>query len=198
MLIPEPDYQLPEISKRSTAGPDSDYQRYKITSDGVSPMAIPGTADATYVADGLEHTEAGKPSSAAADHLAQLEKRSRKIESFDFGEHWADIRGEGSTAILTWGSTTAAVREAATRLLAAGHEVKVIALRLLLPASEEKMSLQLEGVDKVLIVEQSHSKQFYRYIRAYYDIAAEQRLLARPGPLPITPAEIVKQIESWS
>ena len=60
------------------------------------------------------------------------------------------------------------------------------------------MSLQLEGVDKVLIVEQSHSKQFYRYIRAYYDIAAEQRLLARPGPLPITPAEIVKQIESWS
>ena len=198
VLIPEPDYQLPEISKRSTAGPDSDYQRYKITSDGVSPMAIPGTADATYVADGLEHTEAGKPSSAAADHLAQLDKRSRKIESFDFGEHWADIRGGGATAILTWGSTTAAVREAATRLLAAGHEVKVIALRLLLPASEDKMSLQLEGVDKVLIVEQSHSKQFYRYIRAYYDIAAEKRLLARPGPLPITPAEIVKQIESWS
>jgi len=202
VLVPEPDYQLPDIPGRSKAEPDDDYQRYRITADGVSPMAIPGTAESTYVADGLEHTEAAKPSTAAADHLAQLEKRSRKIESFDYGEHWADISGKTndtcSTAILTWGSTTAAVREAASRLQAAGHDVKVIALRLLLPASEEKMARQLKGVDKVLIVEQSHSRQFHRYIRAYYDITAEKRLLARPGPLPITPAEIVDQVENWS
>jgi 2-oxoglutarate ferredoxin oxidoreductase subunit alpha len=49
-----------------------------------------------------------------------------------------------------------------------------------------------------LIVEQSHSGQFYRYLRAYYDIDADTRTLARPGPLPITPAEIVDRIENWS
>jgi 2-oxoglutarate ferredoxin oxidoreductase subunit alpha len=198
VLIPEPKYQLPEISERSIAEPDGNYQRYQVTASGVSPMAIPGTADSTYVADGLEHTESGKPSTAAADHLAQLDKRSRKISSFEYGEHWADIRGEGETAILTWGSTAAVAREAGSRLGAAGLDVRVIALRLLLPASPDKLARELEGVKRVLVVEQSHSEQFHRYLRAHYDIAAEIRTLARPGPLPITPAEIVEQIESWS
>ena len=198
VLIHEPEYQLPEISKRAVAEPDEEYQRYEITDSGVSKMAIPGTAFSTYVADGLEHTQSGKPSTAAADHLAQLEKRSRKLHSFDYGEHWADVRGDGKTAILTWGSTTAAVREAGTRLRAAGHDVKVIALRLLLPASPDKLTRELEGVERVLIVEQSHSRQFHLYLRAYYDIQVMTHTLARPGPLPITPVEIVEQIENWS
>jgi len=198
VLIPEPNYQLPEIAGRLIAQPTDGYQRYELTASGVSPMAIPGTASSTYVADGLEHTESGKPSTAAADHLAQLEKRSRKIHSFDFGKHWADVRGEGRTAILTWGSSSAVAREAGSRLRAAGHDVKVIALRLLLPASPEKLANELKGVGRVLIVEQSHSKQFHHYLRAYYDIEADTRTLARPGPLPITPAEIVEKIDNWS
>jgi 2-oxoglutarate ferredoxin oxidoreductase subunit alpha len=198
VLIPEPEYQLPEISKRAVAESAEDYQRYAVTESGVSPMAIPGTAESTYVADGLEHTESGKPSTAAADHLAQLEKRSQKIHSYEFGEHWADIRGDGQTAILTWGSSSAVAREAGARLRSGGRDVKVIALRLLLPASPDKLARELNGVTRVLIVEQSHSRQFYRYLRAYYDIDAETRTLARPGPLPITPAEIVDRIENWS
>jgi len=198
VLIPEPTYQLPEIAARFIAPPTEGYQRYELTGSGVSPMAIPGTASSTYVADGLEHTQSGKPSTAAADHLSQLEKRSRKIQSFDFGQHWADVRGDGHTAILTWGSSSAVAREAGARLWAAGHDVKVVALRLLLPASPEKLADVLEDVSRVLIVEQSHSRQFHHYLRAYYDIDADTRILARPGPLPITPAEIVEKIENWS
>jgi len=198
VLIPEPEYRLPEISERSIAEPDENYQRYEITASGVSPMAIPGTPDSTFVADGLEHTEDGKPSTAAANHLAQLDKRSGKINSFEYGEHWADVRGDGEIAVLTWGSTTAAAREACSRLRTGGRAVKIVALRLLLPASPDKLSRELEGVNKVLIVEQSHSEQFRRYLRAFYDITADTRTLARPGPLPITPAEIVDQIENWS
>jgi len=198
VLIPEPEYQLPVIPGRVTAGESDEYLRYEVTDSGVSPMAIPGTACSTYVADGLEHTESGKPSTAAADHLAQLDKRSRKVKEFDYGDYWADIRGEGETAILTWGSTTAAVREAAHRLEATGTAVKVIALRLLLPASPQKLAVALQDVERVLVVEQSHSRQFHRYLRAFYDIEAETHILARPGPLPITPGEIVKQFENWS
>jgi 2-oxoglutarate ferredoxin oxidoreductase subunit alpha len=160
-------------------------------------MAVPGTPSCTYVADGLEHDERGKPSTAAHDHQAQLDKRLRKIADFDFGEHWADERGEGPIAILTWGSTTAAAREAASRLQAAGIPVKVVALRLLLPASPDKLAAALTGVKRVLVVEQSHGRQFLRYLRAWYDIGAETRSLARPGPLPITPGEIVDHIENW-
>ncbi len=198
VLIPEPEYQLPDIAARAISGAGEGYQRYQDTASGVSPMTIPGTPSATYVADGLEHGESGKPSTSAHDHEVQLNKRDRKIREFDFGELWADIRGTGDTAIVTWGSTTAAAREAASRLKSAGREVKVIALRLLMPASPVKLAEALEGVGRVLIVEQSHGRQFHRYLRAFYDIQATTHTLARPGPLPITPGEIVEKIENWN
>jgi 2-oxoglutarate ferredoxin oxidoreductase subunit alpha len=194
-LIPAPDYDLPAIPPRKLAGPDEDYHRYALTTDGVSPMAIPGTPCSTYVADGLEHTQTGKPSTAAADHAAQLKKRAEKIEHFDYGDLWADIRGTGKTAILTWGSTASAAREAAGRV---EEDVRVIALRLLMPASPEKLAVALTGIERVLVVEQSHGRQFHRYLRSYYDIAADLRVLSRPGPLLISPGEIVRHLEEWS
>lgn len=194
-LIPAPAYRLPGIPPRKRAEADEDYRRYALTDDGVSPMAIPGTPCSTYVADGLEHTETGKPSTAAADHAAQLDKRAGKIENFDYGDLWADVRGKGKTAILTWGSTAPAVREAASRL---DEDVRVVALRLLMPASPDKLAAALDGVERVLVVEQSHGRQFHRYLRAYYDIDADVRVLARPGPLLITPGEIVRHLEEWS
>jgi 2-oxoglutarate ferredoxin oxidoreductase subunit alpha len=198
VLIPEPDYRLPAIPPRRTAEPTEGYRRYALTEDGISPMAIPGTPGCSYVADGLEHNERGKPSTAAADHLAQLTKRASKIADFDYGELWADVRGDGGIAILTWGSTAAAAREAAERLQAGGREIRVVALRLLLPASPEKLAHALAGVSRVLVVEQSHGRQFHHYLRAFYDIDAETEVLARPGPLPITPGEIVDRVEGWS
>jgi len=198
VLIPKPEYQLPAIPQRVKAEPGENYQRYQLTDSGISPMAIPGTPSMMYVADGLEHCESGKPSGAAADHLSQLDKRSRKIHDFDFGDLWADTSGKGETAIITWGSSTAVVREAASRLRLAGHELKVIALRLLLPASPDKLAAEMLGVRRALIVEQSHSRQFHLYLRAYYEIDADVRTFARPGPLPISPGEIVEQIENWS
>jgi len=198
VLLPEPAYELPAIPPRLEAGPEAHYRRYALTPDGVSPMAIPGTPGCTYVADGLEHDERGKPSTAAADHEAQMDKRLRKLADFDFGDFWADVRGQGETAILTWGSSAAAAREAAERLAARGQPVKVVALRLLLPASPEKLAAVLDGVTRILVVEQSHGRQFWHYLRAFYEIEAETGILARPGPLPITPGEIVARVENWS
>ena len=198
VIIPHPEYELPTIPGRQVAEQSDSYQRYQLTDNGISPMAIPGTPNLMYVADGLEHCESGKPSSAAADHLAQLDKRQHKIEAFDYGDHWAQCTGTGKTAIITWGSTSAAAREAAERLRHQGVPVKVIAIRLLLPASPQNLARELAGVNRALLVEQSHSLQFYRFLRAYYDLGVEIEVLARPGPLPISPGEIVTKIENWS
>ena len=40
------------------------------------------------------------------------------------------------------------------------------ALRLLLPASPDKLARALAGVDRALVVEQTHGRQFHRYLRA--------------------------------
>ena len=160
-------------------------------------MAIPGQKGGQHTADGLEHTEAGTPSSLPEDHLAQLDKRERKINGFDYGQHWADLEGVGDTAVITWGSTTGPVREALSRLKGQGADIRLIAIRLLAPERPADMAAALKGIKRLLVVEQSHSKQFHRYLRAAYDLPAETRVFSRPGPLPFRPQEIIEQLVDW-
>ncbi|MGE5166669.1 MAG: 2-oxoacid:acceptor oxidoreductase subunit alpha [Sphingobacteriales bacterium] len=173
------------------------YKRYAMASNGVSPMAIPGTLGGQYTADGLTHSERGTPTSGATDHLAQLDKRRDKLDHFNFGDHWASIEGSGDLAIVTWGSLTGAAREAAGRAVADGFNVRIVAPRLLAPVQPERLAVALEGVKRILIVEQTHGRQFHRYLRAHYDLPAPIRMLHRPGPLPITAGEIHRAIADW-
>ena len=161
-------------------------------------MAIPGTPGLMYTADGLEHSERGTPSSQARDHLAQLDKRKRKLDAVDFGAHWAEIDGEGEIAVLTWGSCTGPVREAIARARADGIAVRLVSLRLLSPAHPDRLAVALHGVKRVLVVEQTHSGQFYRYLRAEHALDAELRAIHLPGPLPMRPGDIHRQIVEWS
>jgi 2-oxoglutarate ferredoxin oxidoreductase subunit alpha len=174
-----------------------DYKRYAIASNGVSPMAIPGTRGGQYTAEGLTHSERGTPTSGAADHLKQLDKRRDKLDHFNFGDHWASIEGAGDLAIITWGSLTGAAHEAAERAAADGTGVRVIAPRLLTPVQPKQMTAALDGVKRILVVEQTHGGQFHRYLRAFYDLPAPVRVFHRPGPLPITAGEIHRAITDW-
>lgn len=173
------------------------YKRYALAANGVSPMAIPGTRGGQYTADGLTHTERGIPTSGERDHNSQLDKRRDKLAQFNFGDHWATIEGTGDFAIITWGSLTGTVREAIDRAVRDGVDVSLVALRLLSPIQPERFARALDSKTRVLIVEQSHGAQFYRYVRAHYDLSSEVRVLNRAGPLPIRASEIYRAIMEW-
>lgn len=177
---------------------DGVYHRYRLTGSGVSPMAIPGMPDVEYTADGLAHDELGTPSSRASDHQAHLDKRRDKLARFDYGPHWADVEGEGEVAVITWGSVAGAVREAVEALHAQGWPLRLIALRLLAPIQPERLAAALAGVRRLLVVEQSHSGQFHRYLRGSVDLPSEVHACHRPGPLPLRAAEVRAAIEAWS
>ena len=174
------------------------YRRYLDTDDGVSPMAIPGTPGTVYTADGLEHNEAGIPSSQARDHRVQLDKRERKLALHDYGAYWADVEGAGDAAVVTFGSATAPVREAIARLAARGVDVRLVALRLLAPVQPERLAEALRGVTRLLVVEQNHGAQLFRYLRGAYDLPVRPASFHRPGPLPLRPGEIADAILDWS
>jgi len=189
------------IGRREIAAqPAADYCRYAVTASGVSPMAIPGTPGGRYTADGLEHAPSGNPSSRAEDHTAQLDKRRDKVEGFAYGDHWAEFGGDANaeTAILTWGSTAAAAREAVSAADASGLPVRLIAMRLLSPPQTEQLGAALAGVSRTLVVDQSHAGQFQSYLRAFYDLPGEVHRLHRAGPLLISPSEILQALEEWS
>jgi len=184
---------------RLTAAADTpDYKRYRNTGSGVSPMAIPGTKGVVYTADGLEHSEAGIPSSQSRDHRTQLDKRERKLAQHDYGPFWADVEGDGDAAVITFGSTTAAVREALGRARARGVAVRLVALRLLAPTRPAELAAALDGVERVLVVEQNHGGQLHRYLRAMYDLPGKPASFHRPGPLPLRPGELATAIVAWA
>lgn len=199
-VVVDPIPAITFLASRKVAGNiGENFERYAITADGISPMPLPGMPGGQYTADGLEHSSKAKPSGLANDHIAQLDKRARKIDGFDYGRHWADIEGEGELAVLTWGSTTSAVREAISRLpTALSSRLKLIAMRLLLPAQPDKMSDALKGVERLLVIEQNHTGQMYRFLRAWYDLPADVETLFRPGPSVFRPNEIAATLRNWS
>ena len=181
--------------KREVAAPSEAYNRYVVTESGVSPMALPGTPGCQYTADGLEHSPRGTPSSSAKDHAQQLDKRLRKIVDFDYGDYWAEIDGAGDVVVVTLGSTTGPVLEAARRLDPERKRIKVISLRLLAPAQPERFTAALAGASRVLVVEQNHGGQLYHYLRSHFGLDGGAEAYFRPGPLPFRPSEIQAKME---
>ncbi len=192
---PAPDLGPGRVLASDARGAQSQpYQRYAAGADGISPMSIPGRCGASYTADGLEHNAAGTPSSLAADHRAQLDKRRRKLVEFDYGDAWAEIDGEGPLCIVTWGSTHGVVSEASERLRQRGRPTRVIGLRLLAPLQHTALREAI-GEARVIVVEQNHSAQLFRYLHAQRALPLHAHSLARPGPLPLRPDEIVTAAE---
>jgi 2-oxoglutarate ferredoxin oxidoreductase subunit alpha len=176
--------------------PGEAYRRYQVVPDNISPMSLPGTPGGMYTADGLEHNDRGTPSSMASDHREQLNKRLQKLKRFDFGDYWAEVSDEGETCLITWGSSSGAVKEAANELRHKGNKIRVIALRLLAPLQREKLLKLIEACDKVLVVEQNHGGQLFHYLQSESVLPETAQSLAQPGPLPIRPGRIVRALES--
>ncbi|WP_284619128.1 2-oxoacid:acceptor oxidoreductase subunit alpha [Aquabacterium humicola] len=197
-IIPRPALPPRQPSPRLVAEPmAADYKRYADTPSGVSPMAIPGNPGTVYTADGLEHSERGIPSSQAADHRRQLDKRARKLMQHDYGPRWADVEGEGPFAVITFGSAAGPVREAVKRAAARGHAVRLIVLRLLAPLQPAAFEAALAGIEQVLVIEQNHGGQLLRHLRGELDLPGRPAGFHRPGPLPLRPGEVCSAIEQW-
>jgi 2-oxoglutarate ferredoxin oxidoreductase subunit alpha len=186
------------IGQRLTATEIAEpYKRYALTANGISPMAIPGTRGGQYTAEGLTHSERGLPTTSETDHNAQLDKRRDKLNNFAYGDHWATLEGTGDLAVITWGSLTGIAREAIHRAAQDGVNASLIAPRLIFPIQNEQMMAALAGKTRVLVVEQTHSGQFYHYLKAHYDMPGGMRVFNRAGPIPITIDEIHRAIMEW-
>lgn len=192
----DPSSERPKPLKRRTDGAPAakPFKRYALGADAVTPMPLPGTPAHEWVADGLTHNEAGLPASGAGMHVAQINKRAKKIQRFDPGNYWGESWGEGDTAVLAFGSTIGPARAAARRLAASGHQLRVIALRVLSPLPLEQIARALQGVRRIIVVEQNHGAQLYHHLIGQKAIPASAESVARPGPLPFRPSEIASYV----
>jgi len=173
------------------------YQRYKETPTGVSPMSRPGTKGGIYQTNGLEHDEAGRPSSMFLLHEKMNAKRYRKLWPIreEFGFHRRYGPADAEIGILCWGSSKGPVKEAVMRASARGEKVAAFVPQVLYPFPKKQFQEFLSGLKKILVIELSYSAQFYKYLRTFLDLpAGKTHVYKRSGGRDLSATEIEEQL----
>jgi 2-oxoglutarate ferredoxin oxidoreductase subunit alpha len=75
---------------------------------------------------------------------------------------------------------------------------RLVSLRLLAPLPAARLVAALAGVRRTVVIEQNHSAQLHRYLRAECDLPGVLTSLHRPGALQFTPGEIRRHLVEWS
>ncbi len=188
-----------EIVDRLRPSPEelADYARFRITDSGVSPITHPGEPGGNYLAAGIEHNEHGAPTASGAVHAKMNEKRFHKLDPLKHRRDLFSIEGDpgAALALVSWGSTAGACREAFEMARAEGLAVKLLVARLLFPVAEEIYRDFFKSVRAGLVVESSHQGQLYRLLRMYVDVPQGVRSLCRGGANPFAAREVVRKLQ---
>ena len=178
---------------------DEPYKRYKITENGISPMAIPGDPMHYYTAEGLEHTEFGAPSYDPENRRAMMEKRWRKMETAyqeyrtwpmmfrRFGAEKPDL------GIICWGSVQGPVREALKRQLHKGRRVAAFVPKVLSPLPRDEIREFADSCKAILIPELNMRGQFADLLKS--ELGIDGYRLNKYEGIPFYTFEIEEQID---
>ncbi|MBF0108603.1 MAG: 2-oxoacid:acceptor oxidoreductase subunit alpha [Magnetococcales bacterium] len=188
---PNPD-AIRRIERKRWDG-QGEYQRYRQTEDGISPMADPGTPAAMHVATGLEHGPTGAPNYSAANHEAMHRKRFGKLRTVVDHVKPTEIDGDGTAdlGIIAWGSTIGVVREAVARMRREGIRVKGFYPKLMYPMPVRHYEEFARQCHKILVPEVNFQGQLAHFIRAETSIHPISFTIC--GGIPFTPNQIMKK-----
>ena len=144
-----------------------DYQRYKLTENGISPRAIPGTPGGIFFSTGLEHNEYGRPDYSQSCHLKMTQKRFKKFNSVLFEAPKPEISGTGKSefdiGVISWGSSAGAAHEAVMSAQKQGINASSFSSMMVSPFPEKALIEFSNKCKKILIPELNFSGQFAKF-----------------------------------
>ncbi len=174
----------------------TEYRRYLITEDGISPRAVVGTPGGVSLTTGNEHDEWGRVSTDPANRRRMIEKRARKVESLRselpsgrrFGTPGARL------GLLGVGMEAGVMAEAARMLSAGGLPVRGLQPRTLWPVPADTLAF-VEENDVTCVVEHSHGAQLVALLSAAGAPRSRMRSITRYDGAPFRPVELAALVE---
>jgi len=154
------------------------YSRYSHAETGVSPLAFPPTAGAIVKVNGYVHDQLGITTEDPVITREMNDKRLLKGQSLARemeGYETVKVYGQGSTALLCWGSNKGVCMEAAEDL-----GLKVIQVLVLSPFPSGKLREALLGTQRVIDVECNSTAQLAR-LGGLYGFKADNLVLKYDG-----------------
>ncbi len=173
------------------------FNRFHLTSNGVSKMTYPGIKHGEYLACGLAHDESGNPTSRFQIHNKMNEKRFRKFSRIRQELDLVKCYGpeDAELGIIAWGSSRGVVEEAVLKANNEGLKVSAVVPQILYPIPLEKLKTYFRPLRRLIIVELSYGAQFYYYLRSRFDLPPNSFVYKRSGGMPFTVREIYQQIQ---
>jgi 2-oxoglutarate ferredoxin oxidoreductase subunit alpha len=194
------DKKLYPVNERRRPTPEelaSGYSRFKLTDDHISPMSHPGMEGGNYLASGIEHDEVGRPISDANLHEVMNHKRLEKLQPIRERSDLVQVFGDedATDALITWGYSTGAVKEALEILRAEGRKIKLLVPLLLSPLPLQAFQEFLGGVERLAVIELNYLAQLGHYLRMELDLPAETHQIKRSGGAVWQPEELVMRLK---
>jgi 2-oxoglutarate ferredoxin oxidoreductase subunit alpha len=172
----------------------ADYQRYELTSDGVSPRGIPGYGAGLVGVDSDEHDEAGHLTEDLDLRVLMNQKRLRKNELLQQAVISPELVGNSDyrTLIIGWGSTFEALQETLAILKRA--DIALLHFKQVFPLGAD-VTAYLKKAAQIIVVENNATCQFGKLIHLATGIAIRDQILKYNG-MPFSVEELVKQIQA--
>ncbi len=205
--LAESDYTLDEIKKSPLTAdrfilenPPEDYKSYKITANGVSPVAVPGQGPIIR-ANSYEHDEYGHTIEDAATTVKMQDKRFKKVVYLKkeinklnpisvYGPP-AGEAGKGSNLIVSHGSTKGAILDTLPQL----KNFRFLQISYLEPFPAELVAKEIKKSKKVILVENSATGALADVIKEKTGIEIKNKILKYDGR-PFTPDYLISEILS--
>jgi 2-oxoglutarate ferredoxin oxidoreductase subunit alpha len=180
-------------------GGTEEYRRHKLTEDGVSPRAVPGTKGAIVRTNADEHNELGYTTEDPALATEMADKRFRKLDALVkelenietvkfFGSEEADA------TVLAWGSTKGPIREAMKNLGKEGVKINYLQVLYLSPFPAAKVKKLIESAKKTIIVENNVTSQLSSLIQEHLLTTVDHSILKYDGR-PFNPEALASKIK---
>jgi 2-oxoglutarate/2-oxoacid ferredoxin oxidoreductase subunit alpha len=175
------------------------YLRFRDTESGISPRALPGLEGYVYVTASDEHDEDGillsDEFTNPIKRRKMVEKRARKFEHVAKEAPLPQLEGpeDAAVTLVGWGSTYGVIKEAVELLKHAGVTANQLGIKWLVPFHAQEVAAILNSAKHTIIVENSYSGQFARYLRSETGIAANGWIRKYDGE-PFLPHHIVEAV----
>jgi 2-oxoglutarate ferredoxin oxidoreductase subunit alpha len=172
------------------------YKRYENTDSGISPRAMPGLEGYVHIVATDEHDE---DSTLISDEFTNphkrrkmVEKRGRKFETVVKDIEPPELEGpeDAQVTLVGWGSTYGVIKEAVALLKEQGVIVNQLPIKWIVPFHGEAIVEILSRSKQVIVVENSYSGQFYRYMRSETGLSVDGHIRKYDGE-PFMPHHIV-------
>ncbi len=176
------------------------YKRYRFTPSGISPRALPGTANTAHVSPSDDHDEEAILISdmftAPPVRRVIMQKRMKKLDALLKELPAPKLEGpkDADVTLVCWGSTYGVVREAAALLTEQGIKTNYIVGKWIYPFHAKEFTEILSKVKKKISVEANYTSMFARYLRSETGIAMDGHVNKYDGE-PIDPAYVVLHVK---